>query len=179
LGGSTFERTAVANRPRRFGDDGLAGLACGQPCVVKDVRQHRALVGLGAGQGEADGQAVQRARQVQPQPHKWREWLAQWPYSAHPARSEGLTVSRERPRSTGVESITHTSSCSRLVSVASTRISQHMVAASLRSRLLPPDWPGGQAGEHAGQVPAGMPQPAGLAGEPERLPGPCPLITIW
>jgi hypothetical protein len=45
-------------------------------------------------------------------------------------------VSRERPHSTGVESATHTSSAHRLVPAASARISQPIVAASLRSRLL-------------------------------------------
>src|SRR5262249_57011423 len=61
---------------------------------------------------------------------------------AHPARSERSTVSRDRPHSTGMESITHTSSAGRLVSMAMILTSQPMVAASLRSRLLYPDWPG-------------------------------------
>jgi hypothetical protein len=37
-------------------------------------------------------------------PQKNREWLAQSPYPAQPARSDRFTVGRERPHSTGVES---------------------------------------------------------------------------
>jgi hypothetical protein len=47
-----------------------------------------------------------------------------------------VAVSRERPHSTGVESAIHTSSLNRLVSRPSTPISQLIVPASLRSRLL-------------------------------------------
>jgi hypothetical protein len=43
----------------------------------QQVGQHLALVGLGAGQREADRQALQGADQVQPQPQNQREWLAQ------------------------------------------------------------------------------------------------------
>src|SRR5664279_1172251 len=64
------------------------------------------------------------------------------PYSAKPARSERLAVSRDRPHSTGVESAIHTSSLNMLVRVPSARISQLRVPTSLRSRLLYPDCPG-------------------------------------
>src|SRR6266700_5332373 len=39
-------------------------------------------------------------------PQKYREWLAWYPYCAHPASSERRAVSRDRPHSTGVESTT-------------------------------------------------------------------------
>ncbi|MEU5839511.1 hypothetical protein ABZ820_38460 [Streptomyces diacarni] len=38
-------------------------------------------------------------------PQENREWLAQYPYPAQPARSDRFTVGRERPHSTGVESM--------------------------------------------------------------------------
>jgi hypothetical protein len=63
---------------------------------------------------------------------------SQYPYSAHPARSEGLTVSRERPHSTGVESTVHTSSRPMEVSVASTPVTRRSSSAALRRRLLQP-----------------------------------------
>src|SRR5699024_3967062 len=69
-------------------------------------------------------------------PQKNLEWEAQYPYSAHPARSERLTVSRDRAHSTGVESMTHTSSVATLVSVPSILTSQDIVPDSLRSLLL-------------------------------------------
>ena len=75
-------------------------------------------------------------------PQKNRDWLAQCPYSAHPARSERLTVSRERVHSTGVESITHMSSVATLVSLPRAVINLDMVAASFRSRLSYPGWRG-------------------------------------
>src|SRR5262245_42577800 len=71
-------------------------------------------------------------------PQKYREWEAQYPYCAHPARSERLTVSRDRPHSTGVESTTQTSSAHSEASVASTRITTVIRAAEARSRLLYP-----------------------------------------
>ncbi|GAA2938673.1 hypothetical protein GCM10011428_66320 [Streptomyces violaceus] len=38
-------------------------------------------------------------------PQENRERLAQYPYPAQPARSDRFTVGRERPHSTGVESM--------------------------------------------------------------------------
>ncbi len=73
---------------------------------------------------------------MQAQAQKKRLWLAQYPYSAHPARSERLTVSRERPHSTGVESTIHTSSLHTEVSVASSRVTRRSNSAALRRRLL-------------------------------------------
>ena len=69
-------------------------------------------------------------------PQKNREWEAQYPYSAHPAKSERFTVSRERAHSTGVESTTHTSSVAMLVSAPSMPINHDIVSPSLRSLLL-------------------------------------------
>jgi hypothetical protein len=40
-----------------------------------------------------------------------RECAAQYPYPAHPASSDRLTVSREAPQGTGVASISRTWSC--------------------------------------------------------------------
>jgi hypothetical protein len=51
-------------------DDDLAAAAGGQGGVGQDVQEHLALVRFGAGQGEADGQAVQGAQQVQAQAQK-------------------------------------------------------------------------------------------------------------
>ncbi len=73
---------------------------------------------------------------MQPKAQKNRDWEAQKPYSAYPARSGCFTVSRERAHSTEVESTTHTSSVHTLVSRASTPISQFIVAARARRRLL-------------------------------------------
>jgi hypothetical protein len=69
-------------------------------------------------------------------PQKYREWLAQYSYSAHPARSERLAVSRERPHSTGVESTTQTSLVHGMVSAARTRMQSLISEAAARSRLL-------------------------------------------
>lgn len=38
-------------------------------------------------------------------PQKNHEWLAQYPHPAQPAMSDRFTVGRERPHSTGVESM--------------------------------------------------------------------------
>ena len=51
-------------------DDDLAVAAGGQGGVRQDAWQDLPLVGFGAGQGEADGQPVQGAQQVQPQSPK-------------------------------------------------------------------------------------------------------------
>jgi hypothetical protein len=69
-------------------------------------------------------------------PQKYRECEAQYPYSAHPARSERLAVSRELPHSTGVESTTHTSSVQIVVPAARTRMQCRISPAAARRRLL-------------------------------------------
>jgi hypothetical protein len=75
--------------------------------------------------------------------------------------SERLTVSRERPHSTGVESATHTSSLRTEVVVARIRLTLRIRPAALRSRccsgLL------GQVGEEVAQVRTGTAEPAGDA----------------
>src|SRR3984957_3401149 len=71
-------------------------------------------------------------------PQNQREWEAQYPYCAQPARSERLAVSLERPHSTGVESTTQTSSAHRLVPAARTRMQCRISPAAGRSRLLYP-----------------------------------------
>ena len=65
-------------------------------------------------------------------PQKYREWLAQYPYSAHPARSERLAVSRDRPHSTGVESTTHTSSVHTAVSAARARMQCRIIGLHIQ-----------------------------------------------
>ena len=69
-------------------------------------------------------------------PQKNRECEAQYPYSAHPARSERCTVWRELAHSTGIESTTHTLSVATLVSAPSIAISHDIVATRLRRRLV-------------------------------------------
>ncbi len=49
-------------------DDELTGPVGGRGLAGEDVEQHLAFVGLGAGECEADGEPVQGAQQVQPQP---------------------------------------------------------------------------------------------------------------
>ena len=86
-------------------DQDLPGAAGDQAGLgFEDAQQHLPLIGLGSGQGEHDGQAARRGDQVQPSPQKNRECEAQYPYGAQPARSGRLTVSRDRPHSTGGES---------------------------------------------------------------------------
>jgi hypothetical protein len=69
-------------------------------------------------------------------PQNLREWETQYPYCAHPARSERLTVSLERAHSTGVESTTRTSSVHRLVLAARTRVQWRTSPRAARGRLL-------------------------------------------
>ncbi len=63
-------RSGLRNRaPGRSSSPLRAGQQLGQARVVcEDVDQGLPLVGFGAGEGVADGQAVQGAQQVQPQP---------------------------------------------------------------------------------------------------------------
>ena len=79
--------------------------------------------------------------------------------------SDRLAVGRERPHSTGVESISHTSSLQPRVSIAKIRITalswsdaapQPLVVAGLA----------GQIGEQVTEMDAGVAQPAGLGHEP-------------
>jgi hypothetical protein len=51
-------------------DDDLPGPAGPQRRVVQDGQQYLPLIGLGAGQREADRQAAHGGEQVQPQPQK-------------------------------------------------------------------------------------------------------------
>ena len=60
------------------GDQGLAGPGSHQGRVGgQDAQQYLALVGLGAGQREADRQAVQVQTRCRRSPQNQREWLAQ------------------------------------------------------------------------------------------------------
>jgi hypothetical protein len=102
----------------------------------QDAQQGLAFAGFGAGEGEGDGQAAEVATRCSRSPQNQREWLAQYPYSAQPARSERRAVSRERPHSTGVQSTTQTSSVHKLVSAASSRIKVVISTAAARSRRL-------------------------------------------
>jgi len=96
-------------------------------------------------------------------PQNQREWLAQYPYWAYPARSLRRTVSRDRPHSTGVESTTHTSPVHRLVSRASPWWRPACAAACCTRS--------GRAGRGTARAgTCGIPQPAGLGHEPwQRL----------
>lgn len=69
-------------------------------------------------------------------PQKYREWLAQYPYCAHPASAERVAVWRERPHATGVASTTQTSSVHTAVSQAIARMTWRSSSAVRRSRLL-------------------------------------------
>jgi hypothetical protein len=53
-----------------------------------------------------------------------------------------FAVGRDRPHSTGVESINHVASAQASVSAAGIRITDGSIDAALRSRLSYPDWPG-------------------------------------
>jgi hypothetical protein len=120
-------------------EQGLAGSGGHQGRVGgQDAQQHLALGGLGAGQREADRQALAGADQVQPQPPNQREWLAQEPYGAQPASADRLVVSRERPHATGVESATPTSAVQNVVGLASARMTCRMSSAAARRRWLAP-----------------------------------------
>ena len=121
----------------------MTGWAVWSLCQMAAVmaRMGLTLVGCGAGEREADGQAVKRAQQVQPQPPEIAGMGGAVAVSGVSGQVRAAYCLL-RPHSTGVESTSHTSSPHRLVSQASMRISQHMVAASLRTRLLYPDWPG-------------------------------------
>jgi hypothetical protein len=72
-------------------------------------------------------------------PQKNREWAAQYPYPACPARSERLTVSRDAAHGRGVESTRRTRSCQDAVSRASSVITAASSPAWRRSRLPNPD----------------------------------------
>jgi hypothetical protein len=69
-------------------------------------------------------------------PQNQREWLAQYPYFAHPAISERLTAGRDRPHSTGVESATQTSSNQKSLSATRSRIACLTSGSAARSRSL-------------------------------------------
>ena len=98
--------------------------------------QGLAPVSLGAGQGEGHGRPCRVQTRCGRNPQKYRECEAQYPYSAHPARSERFAVPRERPHSTRVESTTQTSSVDSVVPAARTRMQCRISAAAPRSRLL-------------------------------------------
>lgn len=118
-------------------DHDLPGPSVGSARVgVEYPEQGLGFVGLGAGQGEPDGQPVQRAQQVQPQPPEVAGVAGAVAVLGHPANSEPSAASRDRAHSTGVESTTQTSSVHKVVSRASTPISQPIVEPSRRSRLL-------------------------------------------
>ena len=68
----------------------------------EQVQQGLAFVGLGPVRAKAIGSTWRVHTRCSRRHQKNRLWLAQYPYSAQPARLERLTVSRERPHSTGV-----------------------------------------------------------------------------
>ena len=100
-------------------------------------------------------------------PQNQRECEAQYPYCAHPASSERLTVSRERAHSTGVESTTQTSPDHRLVLAARTRVQCRTRPAGRPQPLVVPGLLR-QVREQVPQVRAGVPDPAGLRGKPQQ-----------
>ena len=81
--------------------------------------------------------------------------------------SERLAISRERPHSTGVESTTHTSSVHSVVSAANARMTRRTRPGTAPQPLVVTGLLG-QVGEQVSQPGAGVPQPAGLGGEPAQ-----------
>ena len=69
-------------------------------------------------------------------PFSQREWEAQYPYSAHPAKAERITVGRERAHSMGVESTSQTVSSWTREPRRRAAHTQVMVAVSEWTRLL-------------------------------------------
>jgi hypothetical protein len=117
---------------------GYQGLAAapGQAGVAQDGQQDLPLVGFAPVSAMPTGRPCKVATRCSRSPQNHREWLAQYPYCAHPASSDRRAVSRDRPHSTGVESATQTSSDQIAVSAASSRVGWLIVPASFRSRLL-------------------------------------------
>jgi hypothetical protein len=56
--------------------------------------------------------------------------------------SDRLMVGRDMPQGTGVESVIHTVSCQKSVSLAKTRVILLICGKAARMRLLWPDFPG-------------------------------------
>ena len=94
------------------------------------------LVGLGAGEREADRQPAEGAQQVQPQPPEVAGMGGAVAVFGDAGQVRAFHRSRERAHSTGVESASHTSSVHSLVSRAGALITHVIVAGDLRSRLL-------------------------------------------
>jgi hypothetical protein len=101
-------------------------------------------------------------------PQNQREWEAQYPYCAHPARSERLTVSRERAHPTGWSPRPRrrrsTGWCRRLGRGRSACSDSGRRAARLLYIVGLPR----KIGEQVAHVHPGAPDPAGLGGEPEQ-----------
>ena len=69
-------------------------------------------------------------------PQYQREWLGQYPYPAHPYRSERFAVMTECPHGTGVASISRSSSALPGVASASYRSAASISGARFFSRAL-------------------------------------------
>ena len=108
-------------------------VACTSRCIPSRMSRSSALAPVSANATGSPDRAHTRCRR---NPQKKRECEAQYPYSAHPARSERFVVSRDRPHSTGVESTTHTSSVHREVHATRCAMTARSIPAAARTRSL-------------------------------------------
>src|SRR2546430_5160092 len=132
---------------RQLADEVLE-LPAGVPLVGHDerARRHRralqhglgdlALADLGVGQAPDDGDAVGRADEVQAQAPEEAAVGGAVAVLARPARSERLTVSREGPQGTGVESMSRSWSHQDGVRLARCWMASASNGPAARSRLL-------------------------------------------
>jgi hypothetical protein len=103
-------------------------------------------------------------------PQKNREWLAQYPYPACPARSERFTGSLLAAHGSGVESTSRSTSCQEPVSRASSVIAAAEQPGLAAQPLAVPGLPR-QVREQPGQVLAGVADPPPLAGDAQQVLG--------
>ena len=123
---------------------------------------------LAPARANSDRQPVQGAHQVQPQAPEVPGVAGAVPVLRPPGQRRcALTVSRDRPHSTGVESTTQTSSLHSVVSIASIRMTPDEQDERLPQPLVVPGLARAAAGTGA-QVGAGVPQPPALGREAQQ-----------
>ena len=111
---------------------------------VQHAQQRLALIGLGAGDREQDRQPLRTGCTPGAAAAPRRTGNATRSSRTRPSPGDvplRLTVSRDRPHSTGVESTTQTSLLHSAVSIASIRITRMNSQNAFRTRLLYPDCP--------------------------------------
>jgi len=91
---------------------------------------------FGSARAQATGSPAGVQTRCSRRPQNQREWEQQKPYLAQPASSERLTVGRDRPHSTGLESTIRTGSVRRSVSAAGQRITCLISGNAARRRRL-------------------------------------------